>query len=298
MIPVAVVRFRSSRPAARTSVRSTKSGSGFVSNEGLVYDQTTDELFSSYSAFPGGSGVRAYSFNGSGEIIQPGSAPCAPQPTQGCEPTESFGNEQISAGAQSPGIAVNTSNHKLYVADKLANNVKVFSRIDLPKFTTPATSEITRTSVKFSSHVDPDGGGEVTTCKVEYGTTNEYLSGSVPCTPAIFSTRRMSTRRSDGHPDGRDHLPLPARRRQRERDRPSSDLTFSSLPAVGGVVTGPANEIKQLTTVLSGSFTGDGVDTSILLRIRDDRHNTAKTRRESITARPRGRRRSALRRLS
>jgi hypothetical protein len=45
-------------------------------------------------------------------------------------------------------------------------------------------------------------------------------------------------------------------------NRPSADLTFTTLPAVGGVLTGPANEIKQLTTVLTGSFTGDGVDTT------------------------------------
>ncbi len=239
----------------------TKSGSGFVSNEGIVYDQTTDELFSSYSAFPGGSGVRAYSFNGSGEIIQPGSAPCASQPTQGCEPTESFGNEQISAGAQSPGIAVNTSNHKLYVADKNANAVFVFSRINLPKFTAPTTSETTRTSVKFSSHVDPDGGGEVTNCKFEYGLTKEY-SGSILCVPGSFSspTDVSATLPTDTLTAGTTyHYRLVAG--NASGDRPSSDLTFTTLPAVGAVTTGPANEIKQLTTILTGSFMGDGFDT-------------------------------------
>ena len=240
----------------------TKSGGGFVSNEGIVYDQTTDELFSSYSAFPGGSGVRAYSFNGSGEIIQPGSAPCAPQPTQGCEPTESFGNEQISAGAQAPGIAVSTSDHKLYLADKAGNDVKVFSRINLPKFTVPTTSETTRTSVKFSSNVDPDGGGEVTNCKIEYGTTSEYKSGSVSCTPGSFTspTDVTATIPTDTLTAGTTyHYRLVAGNAL--GDRPSSDLTFSTLQAVGGVTTGPANEVKQLTTVLTGSFTGDGFDT-------------------------------------
>jgi hypothetical protein len=239
----------------------TKSGAGFVSNEGIVYDQTTDELFSSFAAFPGGSYVRAYSFNGSGEIIQPGSAPCAPQPTQGCEPTEAFGSEQISAGSQSPGIAVSTSDHKLYIADRNANDVKVFSRIDLPKITNLATSEMTRTSVKFSSHVDPDGGGEVINCKFEYGLTKEY-SASAPCAPGSFSspTDASATLPTSTLTAGTTyHYRLVAG--NANGDRPTSDSTFTTLPAVGGVTTGAATEVKQLTTVLGGSFTGDGVDT-------------------------------------
>jgi len=238
-------------------------GGGFLSNEGLVYDQSTNELFSSFSAFPGGSGVRAYTFNGAGEVLEPGSAPCAPQPTQGCAPTESFGTEQISPGAQSPGIAVNTTNHKLYVADKVANNVRVFSRINLPKFSSPATTELTRTSVKFTSHVDPDGGGEVTNCKIEYGTTTEYLAAPLSCTPGSFSSPAdiSASVPTDTLTAGTTyHYRLVAG--NANGNRPSSDLTFTTLPAVGGVVTGPVNEIKQLTTVLTGSFTGDGVDTS------------------------------------
>jgi hypothetical protein len=248
-------------PAGADLGQITITGSGFVSNEGIVYDQTTDELFSSYGAYPNGSGVRAYSFNGSGEIIQPGSVPCVPQPTQGCEPTEAFGNEQISTEAQSPGIAVNLSNHKLYIADRNANDVKVFSRIDLPKITNLATSEMTRTSVKFSSHVDPDGGGEVINCKFEYGLTKEY-SASAPCAPGSFSspTDASATLPTSTLTAGTTyHYRLVAG--NANGDRPTSDSTFTTLPAVGGVTTGAATEVKQLTTVLGGSFTGDGVDT-------------------------------------
>jgi NHL repeat len=232
-----------------------------IGEQGLVYDPTSDELFTSWENYPV-SGVHAYRFNVSGEIIQPNSTACAPALTTGCEATETFGTEQMSSDAQSPGIAVNTSNHKLYVADKFAGNVKVFSRIDLPKFTNPATSETTRTSVKFSSHVDPDGGGEVTTCKIEYGATKEYTA-SVPCAPGSFSSASDVTA---AIPSGTltagtlYHYRLVAG--NANGNRPSSDQTFTTLPAVGGVVTGPANEIKQLTTVLTGSFTGDGVDTS------------------------------------
>jgi hypothetical protein len=233
-----------------------------LGEQGSVYDQTSDELFTSWTKFPG-SGVSVYHFNGSGEVIQSGGAPCVPALTVGCDPTEVIGTEQMSSDAQSPGIAVNVSNHKLYVADKSANNVKVFSRIDLPKFTSPTTSEITRTSVKFSSNVDPDGGGEVTTCKVEYGTTKEYLSGSVPCVPGSFSspTDVTATIPTNTLTAGTTyHYRLVAG--NANGNRPSSDFTFATLPAVGGVTTGPANEIKQLTADLTGSFIGDGVDTS------------------------------------
>ena len=138
----------------------------------------------------------------------------------------------------------------------------MFSRIDLPKFTAPATSEITRTSVKFSSHVDPDGGGEVITCKFEYGLTKESLTGSAPCTPGSFSA---GTDVSASLPTGTLAAGVTYHYRilagNVNGDRPSADQTFTTLPAVGGLTTGAASEVKQLTTILSGSFTGDGVDT-------------------------------------
>src|SRR6185295_18295062 len=107
----------------------------------------------------------------------------------------------------------------------------------------------------------PDGGGEVINCKFEYGLTKEY-SASVPCAPGSFSspTDASATLPTSTLTAGTTyHYRLVAG--NANGDRPTSDSTFATLPAVGGVTTGLATEVKQLTTVLGGSFTGDGVDT-------------------------------------
>ena len=163
----------------------------------------------------------------------------------GCGATENFGSEDLASYGQ--GIAVSTTSHKVYVANTGANNVKVFSRLNLPKFTTPATTRNPpETSVTYSSATSiRTEAGNVLSCEVEYGLTNEY-SDSVPCTPGRRSRvlSDISAALPTGTPDRGDDLSLPARRRQLRRRSPGlgRPQPFTTLPAVGGVTTGSASQ--------------------------------------------------------
>jgi hypothetical protein len=236
---------------------------GTMENHGLAYDPGTDELLAAYQQYPV-SAVRAFRFNGSDEVLQPGGGACALGPS-GCGPSEEFANEgelnSFNGGAT--GVGLNTANHTLYVADTYNSVIRAYRLINVPKVTTGATEDVTRTSVRFLGHVDPDGAGEVTSCRFEYGTTKEYELGTVPCQPA---TTAVATDVSAELPVGT----LTAQTQYYYRlvagnangDRPGAGQTFNTLGAVIGVDTNPAVDVQRLSAQFNGVYTGDDVDTS------------------------------------
>jgi hypothetical protein len=68
-----------------------------------------------------------------------------------------------------------TISGKIYASSVFNGEVGIFSGdIVVPTVTTSEASEFTQTGVTLHGHVDPDaahGGGEVTECVFEYGTT-------------------------------------------------------------------------------------------------------------------------------
>jgi NHL repeat len=71
-------------------------------------------------------------------------------------------------------IGVNAASGKLYVADKTAAKVDVFSSpFVAPDVTTTAPSDVATTSATFNGEVNPDGIA-VTECAFEYGETEVY----------------------------------------------------------------------------------------------------------------------------
>jgi len=85
------------------------------------------------------------------------------------------------------GIAVN-SNGYVYVADHFRGVVDIFSpKTVLPKVTYETPTNPTPTSETVEANIDPNGGGPVTECRVEYGTDRAYGLGSVPCSAEHFS---------------------------------------------------------------------------------------------------------------
>jgi hypothetical protein len=234
---------------------------------GLAFDAVHNDLFA-VQFFP--TSVNLYHFNGSGEVVQPDGSTCSPTVSANCGATENFGGEEF-AGQGPRGIAVNTVTRKVYVANyifssesgqAINNNIKAFSLLNLPKVTTGGTSNLTRTSVKFAGDVDPDGAGEVTSCKIEFGTTKNYGS-SAPCVPATLTAPAAVSSELPAETlkaATEYHYRLVAG--NAEGNRAGNDLTFTTPPAVGGVTTGTATGIDRLTATLTGSFAGDGVDTS------------------------------------
>ncbi len=157
------------------------------------------------------------------------------------------------------GIAVN-SNGYLYVADSVRGVVDIFTpKVILPKVTYETPTDSTPTSETVKANVDPNGGGPVTGCHVEYGTSRKYSLGSVPCSEEHFSGLtpvtatltgltsettyhyRVVVSNAKGTSNGQDH-------------------TFSPH-FVPNLTTEAATDLTSTSATLEGSFIGNGEPT-------------------------------------
>lgn len=87
-------------------------------------------------------------------------------------------------------LAVDSSG-KLYVTESAGNQIGVYgpysAPLHLPKIEGRAVSSVASTSATLNASVKPKGGGEVSECRFEYGSSESY-GQSVPCAPATFSS--------------------------------------------------------------------------------------------------------------
>jgi hypothetical protein len=89
-------------------------------------------------------------------------------------------------------IAVNSQGY-VYVTDSRNHVVDVFKpRATRPKISDEPDSNPTATSGTLNATIDPDGGGDVTSCHLDLGTdaefqTGEYKLGPIPCSSTTFS---------------------------------------------------------------------------------------------------------------
>jgi PKD domain len=110
------------------------------------------------------------------------SAPCAPPPGSG--------NSPVAVSAAVTGLTANTTYHFRVSATNTVGTSKGSDEMlktapNPPTVETNAASAITQTSATLNASVNPNGG-EVSECKLEYGTTTAYGS-SAPCTPSSGS---------------------------------------------------------------------------------------------------------------
>ncbi|HEY7257268.1 MAG TPA: hypothetical protein VH476_11375 [Solirubrobacterales bacterium] len=102
------------------------------------------------------------------------------------QPITSFGGAEgpFTGLTEANGVAVNATNHDVYVTMKGATpRVAIFQQqapITVPGATTAAAAHPNKTSAVLKGVVNPDGVS-TTECKFEWGTTTQYLNGSVPC---------------------------------------------------------------------------------------------------------------------
>jgi hypothetical protein len=91
-------------------------------------------------------------------------------------------------GATIPALAVDGASGKIYAAELFTGSVSIFGPdVAVPTVTATAASNVTETSATLNGAVDPDtahGGGEVTECVFEYGTSTSY-GQTAPCSPAV-----------------------------------------------------------------------------------------------------------------
>jgi hypothetical protein len=142
---------------------------------GLAVDPASGALFvdrggadgQAESSSPGQ--ISHYAFNGSGEVIEPGSAPCKVEPGVGCPPSDSFGDPAQLLGAA--GIAVDPAGD-VYLADTKNQRIDVYGPGQVPRALTGAFTEVTPTTAKISGAVFPEG--TTSSYQFEYGPTERY----------------------------------------------------------------------------------------------------------------------------
>lgn len=150
------------------------------------------------------------------------------------------------------GLALDESTGTLYTGE----GINIFpSTGEIPDVTTEGAS-----GTMVEATVDPLGGGEVTGCAFEYGTTTSYAGGEVACeqatpfsgvksvtadlgvlTPEVLYHYRAKATNAAGTYIGVDRTFIPHR--------------------VQDLHTGPATPVGKSTATLTASYTGTGLDT-------------------------------------
>ena len=160
-------------------------------------------------------------------------------------------------------IAVDSSG-RAFVTDAGNHVVQVFSsNVVLPKVNYLPPINATQTSGTLRAEIDPNEGGDVISCKLEYGPTGTYGSEK-PCTPdpasappgSHFSAPTMVSADISG-------LTTEATYNYRfvvanaNGVKKGGNKTF--VPhAVEGLSTDPATEVEPTSVQLNGSWTGNG----------------------------------------
>ncbi len=136
--------------------------------------QTTATLTATVN--PNGGEVTGCELEYGTTISYGSSAPCASLPGSGSSP--------VAVSASLTGLSANTTYHFRISATNAGGTSKgsdeTFKTLpDAPAIVTGAASSITQTAVTLNAAVNP-GGGAVSKCEFEYGTTTSYGS-SAPC---------------------------------------------------------------------------------------------------------------------
>jgi hypothetical protein len=93
---------------------------------------------------------------------------------------ERFGSEHLTEGS---GVSVNSSSGAVYVADRSADAVRVFSEVQLPEVSTgEATNLEIEGTATLNGTVNPEGT-PVTSCEFEYGPSTSY-GATAECSPS------------------------------------------------------------------------------------------------------------------
>ncbi len=90
----------------------------------------------------------------------------------------------IPNGGFPTAVAISAKTGEMYVSDLVNRVVDVFGpAITIPDVSALEATNPEPTSMTVHAHVDPAGGGEVTSCEVEYGASSTY-GEAIACSPA------------------------------------------------------------------------------------------------------------------
>jgi DNA-binding beta-propeller fold protein YncE len=100
------------------------------------------------------------------------------------DPSGNFIAPQVNAGIPGgQGIAIDQANGDIYLSEGYLSNggaIQIYKPLIVPDITVGSVSNLTASSATFNGHLDPAGGGEISECYFEYGTSRSYGS-KAPC---------------------------------------------------------------------------------------------------------------------
>ena len=129
----------------------------------------------------------------------------------------------------------------------------------MPEATYGAVTGLAHTEATLNATIDPNGGGEITSCTFLYGATTAY-GQSAPCSggPSYTNPSVVSATVTGLTAETTYHYRLITSNAKGTRKSP--DQTFTPR-AVYSLTTEPASNAIVGSETLNGTFTGDGSDT-------------------------------------
>jgi len=216
--------------------------------------QTTTTLNATVN--PNGGEVTSCEFDYGTTEAYGKSAPCSSLPGSG--------NSAVAVSASVKSLSTDTTYHFRVVATNSGGTSQgadqTFETLpDAPTVVTKAASSITQTTATLNATVNPNGG-EVSTCKFEYGTTESYES-SLPCsslpgsgtTPVAVSAALVGL-----SPNTTYHFRIAATNSGGTSTDILNAQTFKTLPNPPTVVTKAASSITQTTATLNATVNPNG----------------------------------------
>ena len=173
-----------------------------------------------------------------------------------CTPLETFGAGKLF---EAGGISVDVPSDDVYVANGGENEVAVFDGVG-PYVTTGPVSSLGHTTATLTGHLFDGGRGEITGCQFEYGETETFELGSVPCEPGgPYGQEADVTGSLTGlHPETTYHYRLVASNAAGSAEGVERTV---KPQIVNDASTEPAINLTNQSAELRGSYGGDGADT-------------------------------------
>jgi phosphodiesterase/alkaline phosphatase D-like protein len=224
-----------------------------VTGSGSPVAQTTATLNATVN--PNGGEVTSCEFEYGTTETYGKSAPCSSLPGSGSSP--------VAVSAAVAGLGPNTTYHFRVVATNPGGTSsgadQTFKTLpNAPTVATKAASSIAQTTAMLNATVNPNGG-EVSSCKFEYGTSEAYGS-SVPCTPLSPGSGTSAVAVSAAVVSLGANTTYHFRVVAANTGGTSSgaDQTFKTLPNPPTVVTQAASSITQTTVTLNATVNPNG----------------------------------------
>jgi phosphodiesterase/alkaline phosphatase D-like protein len=187
--------------------------------------------------------------------------------TASCAPLPGSGSSAVAVSAAVTGLAANTTYHFRVVAVNAGgtsdgSDLTFKTLPNQPTVEAKAASSITQTSAMLNASVNPNGG-EVSECKLEYGTSSTPYTSSVSCSPSPGSGEIAKTVAGAAEPlkaNTTYHFRIVAT--NAGGTSKGSDETFKTLPNPPTVVTKAASSITQTTATLNATVNPNGGEVS------------------------------------